>query len=129
MCIRDSLYALSLKIQDAGTETMVGASAGVFSMVGLYISEFMINHETVHNKCVHFLIGLLLLGIHGYEYVNLSGKVAVTAHLGGLVFGMSPALLYIPNYEYEEWEVVLCVLAVLIAVFFFVAIPIWLYAS
>lgn len=121
------LYGLSLHIKHSGLYVMVGASAGIYSLMGLYISEFWLNRETINNKALKITISVLLLVSHAYEYTQLSGKIAVISHLGGFVFGLSPALLYIPNYRYEKWEVTLLLIATTLTIFYFVVIPVWIY--
>lgn len=106
---------------------LVGASAGVYALIGAYISELFVNPERI-NTTVRILLALMLLSMHAYEYVVIEdSNIAVYGHLGGLVYGIFPAMLIFPNYTWEPWEAITVVLAVVIHLLIFIGLPLYIY--
>ncbi len=112
---------------DDRSSYLVGASAGGYALMGLYISESIVNHETIRNKYMHAAISLVVLSVHASQYMNPWGQMAVFAHLGGLVFGLGPAVLCIPIYELAKWKVWFQAGSVVVAICCLVGIPIWMW--
>lgn len=68
---------------------------------------------------------------HGIPLFSLCLQTSVShmSHLGGLLCGLMPAFIILPNLKWERWEVVLPVLGGMCIAAFFVVLPVWLYVQ
>lgn len=107
--------------------TIVGASGVCYGLVGTYISETFLNYETIRTKWLRYLTIVLFISAHVYEYIYLYNAIAVFAHLGGLLVGMGPAMLYLPNYKYEKYDTFILLMSSVIYLGLFVGSPLALY--
>lgn len=106
---------------------MVGASGGIFGLMGVLISEFYLNWELFTNKLMRLGTIALIIGSHALEYIIQDTRIATGAHLGGLIYGIAPAVLYLPNYRWDPWEGVFLVLGVIMHIMFFITMPVYIY--
>lgn len=128
-CIASSLFytVVTLPVK---YNVMVGASGAIYSLLGLYISEIYINWETIKYKTFKLILFVLLIAeqicltVYWYD-----PYVAIYAHIGGLVFGLIPATLYIPNYKYRDYEIYFGFISLIGLIIYFVCFPIYLYAQ
>jgi hypothetical protein len=60
------------------------------------------------------------------ETLFLRDQIAVAIHISGLIIGLSPAMLYLPNNIWKNYEWALVIFAGALSLFFFVAIPIYI---
>lgn len=56
-----------------------------------------------------------------------SSSVSVAAHVGGLVCGMFPAFLFLPNLSHEKWEAALPILGAVVTLVIYVTLPTYFY--
>jgi membrane associated rhomboid family serine protease len=106
---------------------LIGASGGAFSLLGTVISEFYLNHERFTNKLLHIIISIGIIALHAREYINMNPGIATHGHLGGLIFGISPAILYIPNNRIDKYDSFLCAIALIINIIMLIGFPIIIY--
>jgi membrane associated rhomboid family serine protease len=128
-CIGSSIiYCTINKLSYNNDEfVLIGASGGTFGLMGCLISEFYLNWEKFNNKSGRILLIILIIFSHLYEYTLDNSNIASGVHLGGLIYGISPAVLYLPNYKYEYYEWIFIVLAIIINLIYFIICPIYLY--
>lgn len=109
---------------------LLGFSGSVYSLVGASISEFVLNPETVRYWWVKMIVSVTLIIAHILEHLFMlqDSGIAVWGHFGGLLFGLIPAMLIIPNYKFKSYEIVFYVLGGIGMVFFFLVLPIMIYS-
>ena len=114
-------------IFENGCKIIVGASGGVFGMFGLFMADMMINFESI---AYPVLRGIAIAGFLIFFLISVlteDSGVSHLSHFGGLISGLFPSFLFLPNFVKEDWEVHLphCGLAVIIIVF--IIFPIVIY--
>lgn len=113
---------------ESASVVIVGCSGASYTLVGGFIGESYLNWETIEYKKIRIGIVLLLFINQIIEYTLVDESVAVTAHIGGLIYGMSPAILYLPNYKFEGYEALLLGIAVVMNIIYFIVFPIILFS-
>ena len=105
---------------------VVGASGGVSGLVGLFIADMVLNFETVTRPIMRCVSAAILLGYFGYSAIT-NKQSSNISHAGGLLCGLLPSFLILPNLKSERWEAALPLVGVLCVLGFFVVLPVWLY--
>ena len=108
-----------------GCKIVVGQ--GVFGMFGLFMADMLINFESI---AYPVLRGIAIAGFLVFFLISViteDSGVSHLSHFGGLISGLFPSFLFLPNFVKEDWEVHLphCGLAVIIIVF--IIFPIVIY--
>ena len=100
-----------------------GYSGAIYTLLGLYISDSIINPESVNIWAIRGIItgGLLITPI--IETLFLRDQIAVAIHISGMLIGISPAMLYLPNNKWKDYEWVFVILAGILSLFFFAGVP------
>lgn len=78
---------------------LVGASGAVFGFMGLFVADLMINFESISWPFLRVLIILLFVVFFVANAIIDSSpqRVSHASHIGGLVCGLFPSLLFLPN--------------------------------
>eukprot|EP01023_Acetabularia_acetabulum_P006713 TRINITY_DN12822_c0_g1_i1.p2 TRINITY_DN12822_c0_g1~~TRINITY_DN12822_c0_g1_i1.p2 ORF type:complete len:209 (-),score=9.52 TRINITY_DN12822_c0_g1_i1:239-826(-) len=118
---------LSAALEDRCTQ-VVGASGGVFGFVGLFIADMIINFETITRPILRSFCILVFLVFFVITIMVEEGTSHVS-HLGGLLCGLFPAGLFLPNLRSERWEAILPVLGACVLLAIFVTCPIYIYSD
>ena len=80
--------------------TLVGASGAVFGFMGFFIADLIVNFESIAwpflraATIVVFLIFFIVNAV-----VQNAGNVSHASHVGGLVCGLFPSMLFLPNLK------------------------------
>lgn len=84
-----------------------GFSGVVYTIVGLYVMETIVNWHSLHYRFIKVGLTIILTiepimqAIFREEFYE---NVAVSAHIGGLLVGLFPAIMYIPNDWGQKWQ-------------------------
>lgn len=105
---------------------VVGASGGVSGLVGLFLADMLLNFETIPRPILRSLAALCLLAYFAYASLS-SPSTSHISHAGGLICGLLPSFLILPNLKSERWEAVLPLLGGASILVWFVVLPVWLY--
>lgn len=78
---------------------LVGASGAVFGFMGLFVADLVINFESISWPFLRILIILLFVIFFVVNAIidDSPQRVSHASHLGGLVCGLFPSLLFLPN--------------------------------
>lgn len=78
---------------------LVGASGAVFGFMGLFVADLVINFESISWPFLRVLIILLFVIFFVVNAIidDSPQRVSHASHLGGLVCGLFPSLLFLPN--------------------------------
>lgn len=110
-----------------GCKIVVGVSGGVFGMFGLFIADMMLNFESIQYP---FLRGLGIAGFLLFFLISVATEgsgVSHLSHLGGLISGLFPSFLFLPNFIKEDWEVYLPYCGLVVIIIVFIIFPIVIY--
>lgn len=112
---------------ESGCRIVVGASGGVFGVFGLFIADMVVNFESIPYPAIRAACVVAFLIFFLVSVATESTGVSHLSHFGGLVSGLFPSFLFLPNFVKEDWEVYLphCGIAVLFVVFFIFPIIIY----
>ena len=78
---------------------LVGASGAVFGFFGLFLADLVVNFESTSRLLMRFLCVVLFTEFFIVN-VAIEGStqgVSHASHVGGLVCGLFPSLLFLPN--------------------------------
>jgi membrane associated rhomboid family serine protease len=85
------------------SKLLVGASGTVFGFMGFFVADLIINFESIAWPFVRaFAIILILIFFVVNAIVENSrqgGQVSHASHIGGLICGIFPSLLFLPNLK------------------------------
>ena len=103
-----------------GCRIVVGASGGVFGVFGLFIADMVVNFESIAYPVIRGICVACFMVFFLVSVATEGSGVSHLSHFGGLVSGLFPSFLFLPNFVKEDWEVYLphCGLAVIVVVFF-----------
>ena len=78
---------------------LVGASGAVFGFMGLFVADLVINFESISWPFLRVLIILLFVIFFVVNAIidDSPQRVSHASHIGGLVCGLFPSLLFLPN--------------------------------
>lgn len=78
---------------------LVGASGAVFGFMGLFVADLVINFESIAWPFLRILIILLFVIFFVVNAIidDSPQRVSHASHIGGLVCGLFPSLLFLPN--------------------------------
>lgn len=89
---------------------LVGASAGVYSVLFLHISNFIINGDVFEAKyiIIQFLLNLPLLALMLYDiikaFIDPSGTKSYVSHLAGIFTAFTLGIGLLRNFYIQKWE-------------------------
>ncbi|GMH32318.1 hypothetical protein BSKO_00152 [Bryopsis sp. KO-2023] len=106
---------------------VVGASGCCFGLMGLFVADMVLNIETVSFPILRGLFILLMVILNIYTILTSEGTSNIS-HLGGFVAGLFPSFIFLPNLKWEKYEASFPFLGGFTMVFFFLCLPIYLYA-
>jgi membrane associated rhomboid family serine protease len=92
---------VSASIENVCT-TLVGASGAIFGFMGLFIADLVVNFESISWPLARAaVIGILIVffvvnAVIAHNGAN-AGTVSNASHVGGLICGLFPSLLFLPN--------------------------------
>lgn len=115
--------ALVFWLFDPTSET-VGISGPIYAFMFLYLGDVTANWRTVYLPRTE--ICLVIAGIISFfidEYLNVG--VAVFSHVGGALTGIWFSLLILPRFFHEKYDWILHVVAVIILLLQYLAIPLY----
>jgi membrane associated rhomboid family serine protease len=118
--------------QHAPHVIFVGFSGVVYTGVGMYIMETFVNWSSIERKWFKVLATVFLTIepiLQTAFREELYQGVAVAAHIGGLIVGIGPAILYIPNDHSYIVDFLLTKVSILTYILLFVMMPIFVLAS
>lgn len=102
-----------------------GYSGAIYTLLGLYISESIINSESVRNWIIRGTITAGIVATPIIETIFLRDSIAVSIHITGMLIGISPAMLYLPNKIWHNYEWIFVIIALILSAFFFITIPVY----
>jgi len=77
---------------------VVGASGICFGLFGLFIADLVLNHETI--KQIYLRIGMIMLFLSLFVLQILTeGSTSHWSHAGGILAGLFPSFLLLPNFK------------------------------
>merc|ERR1712188_254964 len=89
---------------------MVGASAGVYAVLFLHMSNLIINGESLSPKYIvtQLILNIPLLGLMLYDLISVftnEGKtVAFPGHLAGIFTALTLGIAILRNFNVQKWE-------------------------
>ena len=92
------------------TTLLVGASAGVYALLFTHIGNTVVNGDLMSPKSllITLILNLPLVALFLYDVISIGvGKessTSFTAHLGGLVTGLTFGTCIIRNFNVQTWE-------------------------
>ena len=90
----------------------VGFSGVCFGLFGLFVADIVLNYETVRKPKSKIILVTLFLLIMVAQII-LEGQTSHLSHVGGLLCGLLPSFVFLPNFSSERWEVALPPLGIL----------------
>jgi hypothetical protein len=81
---------------------LVGASGAVFGFMGLFVADLIVNFESIAWPFVRAFVIVLFLVFFVVNAIienNRSGSVSHASHVGGLICGIFPSMLFLPNLK------------------------------
>mmetsp|Transcript_1755 Transcript_1755/g.6118 ORF Transcript_1755/g.6118 Transcript_1755/m.6118 type:complete len:565 (-) Transcript_1755:161-1855(-) len=107
---------------------VAGASGSCFGIFGLFVADICLNFETVTRPLLRILLASAFLINFLVTVITVdSATTSHWSHLGGLLCGLFPAFLFLPNFKSERWEAALPVLGLLTLLVVFIVFPIVVY--
>ena len=107
---------------------VVGASGMCFGMFGLFIADMMLNYETIERPLMRICLMAMFFACFMLQVLT-EGSTSHVSHAGGLLCGLMPSFLFLPNFNSEKWEAMLPPLGLLTVLCVFVFMPIAIYQS
>ena len=95
------------------TSLLLGASAGVYAVLFAHIGNTIMNGDLMSpkNLGITLILNIPLLGLFLYDVINIGlnkdSGTSFTAHLGGLITGLTFGTCIIRNFNVQNWENVL----------------------
>jgi membrane associated rhomboid family serine protease len=81
----------------------VGASGTVFGFMGLFVADLIINFESIawpFLRAFTIVLFLIFFVVNAIVENNRNrGQVSHASHIGGLICGIFPSLLFLPNLK------------------------------
>jgi len=89
-----------------GHKSVVGMSGGCYALIGMHLSDLMVNwnQKKFRKPTLLFLIVLASFDIMSYVLALGSGNASHTAHVGGVVAGMVIGVMVGKNVVVLKWE-------------------------
>eukprot|EP00928_Gymnodinium_smaydae_P060805 TRINITY_DN4460_c1_g1_i1.p1 TRINITY_DN4460_c1_g1~~TRINITY_DN4460_c1_g1_i1.p1 ORF type:complete len:628 (+),score=70.77 TRINITY_DN4460_c1_g1_i1:242-1885(+) len=108
--------AFCYMVADAHT-VVVGMSGGCYALIGLHISDLMLNwrQKKFRLPTVFFLLVMIAIDVSSYMFAVGSDKASHTAHVGGVLAGIMIGVLLGKNLHVNRKEIALMVVTFVIA--------------
>lgn len=130
------------EVQSAAIESILKKIGWIYTHAAMPISVKLYRYSrdacaVAHDQtcfCLDALIetwGFSVVNVIGFGFAfwqvsNESGSSHIS-HIGGLLCGLFPAILMLPNFKKEDWEAKLPFIAFAVFIVFFVVFPILIY--
>lgn len=78
---------------------LVGASGAVFGFMGLFVADLVVNFESISwpfARVLCILLFIVFFVVNAITDTN-SPNVSHESHVGGVICGLFPSLLFLPN--------------------------------
>lgn len=85
---------------------VVGASGAVFGLQGFFIADLIVNFETITRPLLRLLMTVVFFVFFVITLVTGPSSVSHWSHIGGLVCGIFPSFLFLPNIKDRRWKAV-----------------------
>lgn len=89
-----------------GCVVVVGSSGAVFGFVGLFAGDAVLNFDSMRRPLLR--IGILLIFVAFFIVTTINGRAGLNvshfSHLGGLLCGLFPPFLFLPNLKRQQSE-------------------------
>lgn len=89
-----------------GCVVVVGSSGAVFGFVGLFAGDAVLNFDSMRRPLLR--IGILLIFVAFFIVTTINGRAGINvshfSHLGGLLCGLFPPFLFLPNLKRQQSE-------------------------
>lgn len=108
---------------------VVGASGGVFGLMGLFTADMVLNFRTMSRPILHGLIITVFLLYFVITASMSDGSTSHLSHLGGLVCGLFPAFLFLPDLRKERVEAWFPILGGTVILLVFITLPTYFYTT
>uniref|UniRef100_A0A061RCH9 RHOMBOID-like protein n=1 Tax=Tetraselmis sp. GSL018 TaxID=582737 RepID=A0A061RCH9_9CHLO len=106
---------------------VVGASGGVFGMMGLFVADMVVNFQTIKRPILRCLL-IIIFGIFFTVTLVNTDNVSHASHAGGLVCGLFLSFLFLPRLRVGyRWELILPALGACVLLAVFVCVPPYIY--
>lgn len=110
-----------------GHKRVIGMSGGCYALLGMHVGELLMNWgQNKYRFAKVILLVTLFLADLGSSYVTHTGSTSHSAHLGGLMAGLSIAIICGRNLKVHWYEKGFKVAAVVLTVASLVFAGIWL---
>jgi len=88
---------------------LVGASGGVYTVMGMHFAELFLNwganKEALLSPWIRLFLYLVFIGYEAYQYLYIdTGSLSVSAHFGGFAAGLLIGVISIQNQETTKLE-------------------------
>ena len=104
----------------------VGFSGVCFGLFGLFVADMMLNYETVKKPKLKILTVAFFFLLTILQIIA-EGQTSHVSHVGGLLCGLFPSFVFLPNFSSERWEVALPPLGILTIVIVAGCLPVYVY--
>lgn len=85
---------------------VVGASGAVFGLQGFFIADLIVNFETITRPLLRLLMTVIFFAFFVITLVTGPSSVSHWSHIGGLICGIFPSFLFLPNIKDKRWKAV-----------------------
>jgi membrane associated rhomboid family serine protease len=104
-------------------QNIIGLSGYVYALSGVYLSDLIINPETIQSKLWPIMISFAFFITIIIQAIQPNG-VSVMCHLGGAISGILLSFLVLPNYLYQRWEWLIPTIGLVLGIPYFVILPV-----
>jgi membrane associated rhomboid family serine protease len=101
-----------------------GPHGALYSLVGTFITNTALNFETLAYPRVTIVIVALIILAQIAEAIWQMYDTPIDTQWSGFLFGLGPAVLFLPNYTYQHYESVMAVFGLLVLLIYFLVLPI-----
>ncbi|GMH43202.1 hypothetical protein BSKO_11124 [Bryopsis sp. KO-2023] len=108
---------------------VVGASGGVFGLMGLFIADMVLNFRTIKRPIFRGLVITTFLLYFVITGATIKHGTSHLSHLGGLVCGLFPSFLFLPKLKGERLEAWFPLLGGTVMLVVFITLPTHFYLS
>lgn len=106
----------------------LGASGGIYGIMSLFLSDLILNPETVKSKILSLIIIISVIISLIIECV-IPLNIAVGGHIGGTIASFSASICILPHFKYRKYDFIVFIFAGIIFTLEFIILPTILYVN
>lgn len=115
--------SLGQSILNGGTYCLIGASAGVYSLLAAILSNMIVNWSELDYRWPRFIVYVAFLIVDIIRNFSFGDtNVSVISHMFGAFSGLLLGLYFVKNLRIEKWEIALGTVALIIYVIVMVSL-------